>query len=738
MVAIPAALSIAIQHHQAGQIQPAELIYRQILAADPNHPEALYLLGVASQQSGKNEAAVDLIERAISVDGTDAEFHSSLAVAQLELGRFAEAVASCQRALELNPTYVEAYINLGNVWKHQGLLAEAAACYQRAIQLRPDDAEAHYNLGNVWFDRGEFDSAAACYRRALELNPNMAPAHNNLGSVCRELGLLDEALASIQRAIQLRPDNAIAHLNLGLVSLDRGRTANAQASFQRALELWPDYPEALCQRGNICIERGQFHEAIDCYRRASELRPDFYGALAALTNALQQICQWDELPALSQRLIQSLDDNTAAGSGACVSPICVLTSPAATTAKEQWCCARRWVDRQLRAAVRGPSPCAHRPGRAASKIRIGYLSADFRAHAVASLCVELFENHDRDRFEVFGYSYGPDDASPMRRRLVNAFDHFVDIQDRSYPEAARYIAADEIDVLVDLTGYTKHARTQILALRPAPIQVAYLGYPGTMAAPFIDYVLVDEFVVPHDQQQFFTERLVHLPGCYQVNSRRVISRQTPSRTACGLPEDALVFGAFNSSHKITPAVFDVWMDLLRDVPGSVLWLVEKNRFAPENLRRHAQSRGVSGELLVFAPRIASPEHLARHRQIDLFLDTFPYNGHTTTSDALWSSCPVLSIVGATFASRVAGSLLHAVGLSELVTTNLDDYRNMALLLAHNRARLADLRSRLNANLATSPLFEAAAFTRNVETAYTAMHDIHVAHERPRAFTVRRS
>lgn len=737
MLTIHTTLSIALQRHQAGQIHAAESIYRQILAADPHQPDALYLLGVAAQQSGRNETAIDLIQRAISLDERNAEFHNGLAVAHLALRRFGEAISSCRRALELNPTCVEACINLGNIWKHQDRPAEAIACYQRALQLKPDDAEAYYNLGNVWFDRGELESAAACYRRALELNPALSQARNNLGSVWREQGLLDEALASIELAIQSQPDNAAAHLNLGVVNLERGRTAAALAGFQRALELKPDYPEALYLLGNLHSDRGEFDEAIRCYERAVQLKPDFTAALGALVSALQHVCLWHDLQPLSQRLMRSLDGDAALGRLSCVSPMCVLTSAAESTAAQQLHCARRWVGWQLRTAARlGHCHSIQRPQQTGPKIRIGYLSADFRAHAVACLSVELFENHDRGSFEIFGYSCGPDDGSPMRRRLVNAFDRVVDLQDRSYADGARQIAEDGVDILVDLTGYTKHARTQILALRPAPVQVNYLGYPGTMGAPFIDYVMVDEFVVPGDHQPFFTERLVHLPGCYQINSRREISPQPPSRTACGLPENAFVFGAFNSSHKIAPAVFEVWMELLKNVPGSVLWLVEKNCFAPGHLRRHAQDCGVSPERLIFAPRISAPEHLARHRLVDLCLDTFPYNGHTTTSDALWAGCPVVALAGATFASRVAGSLLLAVGLAELVTNSLDEYRDLAVGLAHNPARLADLRSRLDANRGTSPLFDVAAFTRNVESAYMTMHKIRIAQESPRAFAVK--
>jgi predicted O-linked N-acetylglucosamine transferase (SPINDLY family) len=352
------------------------------------------------------------------------------------------------------------------------------------------------------------------------------------------------------------------------------------------------------------------------------------------------------------------------------------------------------------------------------------------------LIAELFEKHDRERFQVFGYSYGPDDRSPTRSRLVKAFDRFLDVRDVSLAGAAERIAADDVDILVDLKGYTGYARPQILALRPAPIQVNYLGYPGTMGASFLDYILVDDFIVPADQQPFYTEKLVHLPGCYQVNdSRREISPRRPSREECQLPADGFVFCSFNNSYKITPQMFDVWMRLLKAAAGSVLWLLEGNRFVAANLCREAEARGVAAERLVIAPRLQLPEHLARHALANLFLDTFPVNAHTTASDALWAGLPVLTLAGQTFASRVAGSLLRTIGLPELITTCLEDYEETALRLASDRDQLAGLRARLEVNRTTSGLFDGGQFARNIEKAYATMWKIHSSGEEPRAFAV---
>jgi predicted O-linked N-acetylglucosamine transferase (SPINDLY family) len=314
----------------------------------------------------------------------------------------------------------------------------------------------------------------------------------------------------------------------------------------------------------------------------------------------------------------------------------------------------------------------------------------------------------------------------------------VDLKKASFVDAARRIAEDEVDILVDLKGHTQHARTHILALRPAPIQVNYLGYPGTMAAPFMDYILVDDFVVPADQQPFFTEKLVHLPGCYQVNdSKRPIAATTPTRAECGLPEAGFVFCCFNSCFKISPPIFEVWMRLLTAVPESILWLFEDNPIACDNLRNEAQSRGVPPQRLVFAPRRSLPDHLARYRLADLFLDTVPYNAHTTTSDALWVGCPVLTMAGKTFASRVAGSLLRSVGLPELMTMSLEEYEAMALRLAREPELLASLRHLLEANRKTCDLFNGEKFARHVERAYATMWEIYASGDSPRPFAVER-
>jgi predicted O-linked N-acetylglucosamine transferase (SPINDLY family) len=662
---------------------------------------------------------------------------NNLGNALKEQGKLDEAVACYRRVLETKPDDAEAYNNLASTFGEQGRLDEAVACARRALQLKQDFVEAHGNLGAALRHQGKLDEAIACCRRALELKPDYAQAHNNLGAALQGQGKLDEATTCYHRAVELEPDYAEAHNNLGNVFLVQGKLDEAVGCHGRALELKPDFAEPHYYLGNALKEQGKLDEAVDCYRRAMKLKPDYLAALGSLAHELQHLCRWEDLEVLSQRVVEVVNRDVDGGIISPVSPFAFFALPTMTTAEQQLRCARQWVDRSLK-AISGPGRCLAR-NRASDlkrKTTLGYLSADFHSHATAYLVAELFEKHDRERFEVFGYSYGPDDGSPMRRRLIKAFDRFSDLKDASFVESAQRIAADGVDILVDLKGYTRDARTQILALRPAPIQVNYLGYPGTMGAPFMDYILVDDFVVPARQQPFFTEKLVHLPGCYQVNdSRREIAPHTPSRAESALPEEGFVFCCFHNSYKITPEVFGVWMELLKEVPGSVLWLLEGNRFAPANLRREAEVRQVAAQRLVFAPRMPLPEHLARHRLADLFLDAFPVNAHTTASDALWAGCPVLTIAGETFVSRVAGSLLRAVGLAELVTHSLDEYHATALRLAGDCELLAGLRARLEANRKTSPLFDAGRFAQGIEQAYLTMWEICASGQPPRAFTV---
>jgi protein O-GlcNAc transferase len=598
-----------------------------------------------------------------------------LAMGHHQAGDLPAAEGLYRQILRDDPDNVDALHLLGLVAHQTGRGDLAIETIGRALRHRPDFAEAHANLGTVFFAQGRLEEAAASYQRSLGLKPHDDSAHTNLGIVLKEQGRLEEAAARCRRALDLRPDSVEAHNALGAVLAAQGKPAEATASFQQAVRLRPGHADAQANLGNTLAELGRIEEATASLRRALLLRPNHLSALGKLLHLSQKQCLWTGLPALCRRAIEAVEGDEAATSASPLSAFSFTTLPAPpSTAAQQCRCARALAGRYAQAADRcGLRIAPARPRGARSTLTVGYLSGDFHSHATARLIVELFEVHDRARVHVVGYSYGPDDGGAMRRRLAQACDRFVDLREASHADAARRIAADGVDILVDLKGYTQDARTPIVALRPAPVQVNYLGYPGTMGAPFIDYIVADEFIIPPDQRRHFTEQVVYLPGCYQVNdSLREIDPRTPSRAACGLPAEGFVFCCLNSCYKITPEVFSAWMELLRAVPGSVLWLLESNAIAPIHLRREAEDRGVAASRLVFARHLPPPEHLARYRVADLFLDTFPVNGHTTASDALWAGCPVLTLAGETLVSRVAGSVLRAAGLPELVTTSLPE------------------------------------------------------------------
>ncbi|NJM34251.1 MAG: tetratricopeptide repeat protein [Rhodomicrobium sp.] len=612
-----------------------------------------------------------------------------------------------------------------------GHLGAAAATFERVIEANPQNWLSIYLLGYIRLRQGSLDLAARHIERCLAINPAYAEAHCDLGIVLRESGDLEGARARFETAIALKPGFHAAHNNLGNILMAQGRLHEAVESYRRALELMPNSADGYANLGGVLRLLNRIEDATAMYRQALTIDGNHSGALVAYYHLRRDACDWDGLDSFERKI---LDETFRKGHRVPCFPILNL----AATAEDHLISARAWAK-----GIKSPlaEPFAHAPARRTGserRLRIGYLSGDFRRHATARLISELIERHDRTRFEVFGYCFSQDDASEERQRLIGAFDRFVPIDALSHGDAARRIDRDGIDILIDLKGYTAGARTEILAARPAPIQVNYLGYPSTMGAPFIDYIIADAFVAPMERQPFFDERIVHLPDCYQPNdTKRPIADSAPSRAECGLPGEGFVFCSFNGSYKITPELFGLWMRLLARVPGSVLWLLGSNALMQENLRRRAALSGIDPLRLVFAPKLEFSQHLARHRHADLFLDTLPVNAHTTASAALWAGLPVLTCVGDIFVSRVCGSLLKALDLSELITYSLDHYECLALELALDPNRLGEIRSRLARNRDAAPLFDIARYTEGFEAAFGHMAELRERGERPRAFAVNR-
>lgn len=667
----------AVALHQSGQVAEALALYERVLKLRPAHFDALHLSGVVAYQLKQPARAVELIGRAIEINPDFSEAHSNLGNALLALRQWDAAISSYDRALALRPGFAEGYYNRGLAQKQAGRLEAAVQSFDQAIALKADYAEAFNNRGNVLQALKQFEAAVQSYDRAIAIKADYAEAFNNRGVALQGLKRYEAALQSCDRALALRPDFAEAHYNRGIDLNELKRREAALASYDRALALKPDY--------------------------------EFLRGMCLSTQ--MQMCDWTGLDAKIADLSARIHRNEKV-----TNPFAALAFADSLSLQRK--VAEIWMHEKAPPG-NGLPWLSKYPRR--NKIRIGYYSADYYNHATAYLMAGLFEAHDRSRFELTAFSFGPDPDDVMHRRVSGAFDRFVDVRNRTDRDVAGLSRELGIDVAVDLKGFTTDNRAGIFAERAAPLQVNYLGYPGTMGAVYMDYVIADHTLIPPASQPYYREKVVYLPHSYQVNDdRRRISDTPFSKRDLGLPDTGFVFCCFNNSYKINPAVFDRWMRILKRVEGSVLWLLEDNLAVVTNLRREAVKRGVGAERLIFAKRALLDEHLARHRRADLFLDTLPYNAHTTTSDALWAGVPVLTCMGKSFAGRVAASLLNAIDLPELITHTPEAYEQLAVDLATNPQRLSHIRHKLEQNRLTTPLFDTLLFTRHIEAAYTAM------------------
>ena len=700
--------------------------YDMVLAIMPDRPEVLTNRGNALHDLKRYEAALASYDKALAIMPEVALLHNNRGDTLRELKRYEEALASLDKALAIEPGSVEALNNRGNTLRNLQRYEEALASFDRALTISPNHSVVHNNRGNALQELKRFEAAIASYDKALAINPDFTDALLGRGNALQVLKRYQEAIGSYDTALAIKPDLSDALFGRGNVLKDLGRYGEALASYDRALALEPDYPDALNKRGNALLKLKRPDEAARSFARLLELTPDYGFAKGWLLHAKMLGCDWEGLTGLAE----SIENDIRAGRKSAEPFGHQAISRSAPALRR---CAEIYAAEIFPpAATRLWNGERYRNGR----IRLGYLSGEFYQQATSILMAELFERHDRNRFELFAFDNGGDDASEIRGRIKQAFDEMVDITRLGDQEAAAALKRRQIDVLVNLNGYFGRARQGIFALRPCPVQVNYLGFPGTIGAGYIDYIIADRQVIPPEQEACYTEKVVYLPDTYQVNdSRRRIADRAPTRAEAGLPDSGFVFCCFNNHYKITPDIFDIWMRLLNKVAGSVLWLLENNAAASRNLRREAEARGVASERLVFARMIQHEEHLARHQLADLFLDTLPYNAHTTGSDALWAGLPLLTCQGTTFPGRVAASLLKAVGVPELITSSREEYEALALALATRPDRLAGIRGKLARNRATHPLFDTDRFRRHIEAAYTTMWERQQKGEPPESFAV---
>jgi protein O-GlcNAc transferase len=789
----------AVMHLKGGRFAESEVAHKRVLSLVPNHAPSLHHLGLIAHNRQDRAVAVELIRKSVDVQPDYHEAWLNLAIILSELNDLKEAIAACQQCVDLEPGKSEHHVILGNLLRVAKQEAEARTAYVKALELKPDQPVVLARLGQLLLNAGDFEAATVYCRRALELDPGLeegqrldrrlslasrslvmliaeiesqsktgaekAKKYDDLGTYLRGERRLAEAADMCRRAVAADPGGADYYFNLALCLEALGEMQEALSNYQIGFEIEPAHAEAYAGLGNLLRNLNMLDGAIQAYEHAIKLKPNLASAYYNLAITYKMRDQHEQAKAAFEKCIEYAPDAIVSRfefinlrrtlcdwrgideeERECLSTFRVKE---VTIAPFQLISLRASATDLLRAAKsfiktfevppqQRFSTHKNRLG-VGAKIRIGFVSCDYFEHATAMLIAEVLEKIDRSRFEIFAYCHSPEENSVMRQRMIAAFDHFRKIRPMRHRDVAAMVRDDSIDILVDLKGYTRDARTEIFAYRPAPIQVNYLGYPGTMGADFIDYIIADEIVAPMEAQDHYSERIVHLPNSYQPNDRkREISTEPVTRAEAGLPEDAFVFCSFNSSYKLNAAMFDVWMPLLKQVPGSVFWLLVPNEICADNLRREAEARGVDPSRLVFTRRASSPKHLARHRLADLFLDALPCNAHTTTSDALWAGLPVLTCLGDTFAGRVAGSLLSAAGLPELVTTSLDEYGKLALELAQNKPKLEAIRAKLIANRETVPLFDSTRYTRNLERSFEKMIEIMRAGEAPRPFAITES
>jgi predicted O-linked N-acetylglucosamine transferase (SPINDLY family) len=703
-------LNKSLESLRNSNLESAELYLKQALRMQPTNPHVLRLLGVVFAQRKQYPEALKYFNDSLKALPKNALALSNLGNVFLELKEYSNALDAHDKSIKIDPKYEEAWSNKGNVLYELKRYDEAITHHDKALSLKPNYAQAWSNKGNTLHALKRYDEAITHHDKALSLKPNYAEAWSNKGNTLHELKRYDEAITHYDKALSFKPDYAEAWSNKGNTLHELKRYDEAIAHHDKALSLKPDYAEGWLNKGITLNELKRYDEAIAHYDKALSLKPDIDWTSGDLLHTKMKICSWSGLIESLENISKKVVANEKV---ATPFPLLALNDDALLHKKSSEIYIQ---SKYLFNPVLGPIlKCPKN-----KKIRVGYFSADFKNHPVSLLTAELYELHDKNQFEIIAFSFGVDDKSPMRLRLSQAFDQYIDVSDMSDLEIAELSRNLKIDIAVDLGGFTSNSRTGIFSYRAAPIQLSYIGYLGTMGAEYYDYLLADKTIVSTESQKFYSEKIAYLPS-YQVNDRkRIISDRQFTRVELGLPENGFIFCCFNNNYKILPAMFDSWMRILNAVEGSVLFLYAENDWAKANLIQEASLRGIDSARLIFGAHIPTEEYLARYRVCDLFLDTFPYNAGTTASDALWVGLPVLTLMGQSFASRMAASLLNAIGLPELITNTQAEYETLAIELAMNHQKLRDIKLKLANNRLTAPLFDTPLFVKNIEAAYLTM------------------
>ena len=704
---------LGMENYQKELYEEAERFLYKSLQILPNRLSTLTNLFAVLMKLEKLELADEIISKAIASHPENEGLYFNRGLLLVKNKNWQMALASYDIAIEIKRDFAEAYSNRGNVLLEMGHLDSALENFEQAIKLKPEYAEAYYNRGNALKELRRLDAALESYEKAIDLKRDYAEAYSNRGNVLTALKGLDAALGSFDKAMEFKNDYAEAYYNRGNVLHELRQLDAALENYDKAIELKSDYAEAYNNRGNLLQELKRLDAALVSYGKALELNPDYKYLYGMQLYTKMLICDWDNFESNVKELSARIKDKKKSSPSF---PLLSLTDSSSVQRQA----AEIWINDQypLNLSLGAKLNCISQ-----DRIKIGYFSADLREHPVSYLTAEFFELHDKSRFELIAFYSGPADSSKMHQRVSSCFEKFIDIRamvDRDVAQMSRDMG---IDIAIDLTGLTHGGRIGIFSHRAAPIQINYLGYSGTMGAVYYDYIIGDKTIIPTDRQKDYVEKIIYLPYCFLPHdSSQKISSKVFSKTVCGLPDDGFVFCCFNASYKMNPIIFDSWMRILRSTGNSVLWLSAQNDFVINNLRKEAEKRGVNSSRLIYASRTDLVEdHLARHSLADLFIDTLPYNAHTTVLDALWAGLPVLTCMGESFAGRVAASALNAIELPELVTTTRAQYEAAAIELANNPTKLKVIKEKLKRNRLNTALFDSVRFTRNFEKAYVQVY-----------------
>tara|TARA_B100000795_G_scaffold156523_1_gene117514 strand:- start:317 stop:2824 length:2508 start_codon:yes stop_codon:yes gene_type:complete len=699
---------------ELNQLDVAITCYEKAIAINPNYVEAHYSIGLTFHDLKQLKDTVKSYEKVLEIKPDFAGMHNNLGIVYKELGDLNSAIKNYKKAIAINSELIEVHINLGVVNEDLERFDQALICYQNALNIDPKCADALLNTGFIYHKYGQLEKAIKLYMDILNMKPDYAEAYNNLGNALMDLGQLDEAVKNYERAIFIKPDYVQAYCNQGNVFMALDQNSLADKSYKKAISINPNYAVAHFNRAELFVNLKKFNEAIHSYQTAINLNPNIAYAKGSLLNAKMHLCIWDELSININKIIEEIKSKKK--TIAPFSLLALVDDPEIQKKATEIYAKDKYPKMPLLPKLRGV--IKHK------KIRIGYYSADFRDHPVASLTAELYEKHNRKNFEVYAFSYGPDTNDELNLRIKKGVDYFYDVRLMSHKDIIILSRSMEIDIAINLGGYTHDSRTGIFAMKVAPIQVNYLGYAGTMGVDYMHYLIADLTVIPKDKQAHYSEKIAYLPNSFMANdSKNNTSKKIFTRVDCGLPAEGFIFCCFNNHYKITPDVFKRWMKILLAVDNSVLWLAEANSIAINNLKIEAKKNNINENRIIFAPRLNSRwEHLKRIQLADLFLDTFPYNAHATTSDALQVGLPVLTFIGNSFASRVASSLIKTVGLTELITNSQEQYEATAIKLSKSPEKLKIIKDKLKNNLSKSPLYDTKLYTQHLEFAYLLMYD----------------